>query len=315
MSLKHLCLNTLYTAYHLYAFIRNAAYTSSVSSLSKSTSNHIFILANGPSLKKDIQRYASLLNEHNTLMMNHSITQPIHHAIQPKYHIVMDSVYFIGDTYNVASQAYYQKVEQEVKEILSALERISYPLTLLVPNVWEHLIDIKNPHINIQTFGIAKFKGFDFIARFLFQKALALPSYYNVLIPSIICCIAMGYKYIYLLGCDYNWFKNYFVNTNNTLFNDYKHLYNEDETLCAPEKIHLYNILHTDAEIFQSYHILQRLFTSTTIYNLSSHSAIDAFPRSTLADILAGGGDRVKLLAFLILLHSFILYRLHRRKQ
>lgn len=309
MSLKHLCLNTLYTAYHLYAFIRNAAYTSSVSSLSKSTSNHIFILANGPSLKKDIQRYASLLNEHNTLMMNHSITKPIHHAIQPKYHILMDSVYFIGDTYNVASQAYYQKVEQEVKEILSVLEYISYPFALLVP------IDIKNHHINIQTFGIAKFKGFDFIAHFLFQKALALPSYCNVLIPSIICCIAMGCKYIYLLDCDHNWFKNYFVDTNNTLFNDYKCFYNEDETLCALEKIHLHNILHTDAEILQSYHILQRLFASTTIYNLSSHSAIYAFPRSTLADILAGGGDRVKLLAFLILLHSFILYGLHRRKQ
>ena len=210
MRLKPLCLDILHSAYFLQTFFRGRAFVSTVSSLVSPQNHSIFILANGPSLKDDVAPYLAELSECHTLMMNHSVTQNIHKDIRPKYHILLDSVYFVGDTYNIMAQSDYERVTKEVQELYHSFEQLSYPVELLVPNIWKDKIHIKNPLITLQTFGIAKFKGFDFISRFLFSKAIALPSYCNVLIPSIICCIAMGYKKIYLLGCwikDHRWLR------------------------------------------------------------------------------------------------------------
>ncbi|BAM32412.1 truncated predicted protein [Helicobacter cinaedi CCUG 18818 = ATCC BAA-847] len=186
MRLKPLCLDILYSVYFLQAFFRNKAFSSSVTSLASPQNNAIFILANGPSLKDDIAPYTTELSQCHTLMMNHSVTQNIHRDIRPKYHILLDSVYFVGDTYNIMAQSDYERVSKEVQELYYSFEQLSYPIELLVPNIWKDKIHIKNPLITLQTFGIAKFRGFDFISRLLFSKAIALPSYCNVLIPSII---------------------------------------------------------------------------------------------------------------------------------
>ena len=311
MRLKPLCLDILHSAYFLQTFFRGRAFVSTVSSLVSPQNHSIFILANGPSLKDDVAPYLAELSECHTLMMNHSITQNIHKDIRPKYHILLDSVYFVGDTYNIMAQSDYERVTKEVQELYHSFEQLSYPVELLVPNIWKDKIHIKNPLITLQTFGIAKFKGFDFISRFLFSKAIALPSYCNVLIPSIICCIAMGYKKIYLLGCDHDWFKGYFVNSHNKFYIDYKHFYEEQQTESNFAKITLTEMLSVDSEILRSYHTIQRIFNNISIYNLSSNSAIQAFPRSTLestlAEIFMGGGGKSKdsiLLFFAFLLHS-----------
>ncbi|WP_104742641.1 hypothetical protein [Helicobacter cinaedi] len=311
MRLKPLCLDILHSAYFLQTFFRGRAFVSTVSSLVSPQNHSIFILANGPSLKDDVAPYLAELSECHTLMMNHSITQNIHKDIRPKYHILLDSVYFVGDTYNIMAQSDYERVTKEVQELYHSFEQLSYPVELLVPNIWKDKIHIKNPLITLQTFGIAKFKGFDFISRFLFSKAIALPSYCNVLIPSIICCIAMGYKKIYLLGCDHDWFKGYFVDSHNKFYIDYKHFYEEQQTESNFAKITLTEMLSVDSEILRSYHTIQRIFNNISIYNLSSNSAIQAFPRSTLestlAEIFMGGGGKSKdsiLLFFAFLLHS-----------
>ena len=70
------------------------------------------------------------------------------------------------------AQSDYERVTKEVQELYHSFEQLSYPVELLVPNIWKDKIHIKNPLITLQTFGIAKFKGFDFISRFLFQKPL-----------------------------------------------------------------------------------------------------------------------------------------------
>ncbi len=295
MRLKPLCLDILYSAYFLQAFLRNGAFASTTPSLISPQNHTIFILANGPSLQDDIARYITELSQCHTLMMNHSVTKSIHKDICPQYHILMDSVYFVGDTYNVAAQGDYDRVAKEVQEVYHSLEQLSYPIQLLVPNIWRDKICIKNPLVTLQTFGIAKFRGFDFISRLLFSKALALPSYCNVLIPSIICCIAMGYKKIYLLGCDHDWFKGYFVDLHNKLYIDYKHFYEEEQTQSNFAKIYLADILNVDSDILRSYHTIQHIFKDISICNLSSNSAIQAFPRSTLAEIFMGGGAVVKI--------------------
>lgn len=316
MRLKPLCLDILHSVYFLQTFFRGRAFVSTVSSLVSPQNHSIFILANGPSLKDDVAPYLAELSECHTLMMNHSITQNIHKDIRPKYHILLDSVYFVGDTYNIMAQSDYERVTKEVQELYHSFEQLSYPVELLVPNIWKDKIHIKNPLITLQTFGIAKFKGFDFISRFLFSKAIALPSYCNVLIPSIICCIAMGYKKIYLLGCDHDWFKGYFVDSHNKFYIDYKHFYEEQQTESNFAKITLTEMLSVDSEILRSYHTIQRIFNNISIYNLSSNSAIQAFPRSTLestlAEIFMGGGAKVRILSFYFLLFCFILITVKR---
>lgn len=284
MRFKYFCINLLRSAYYLRSVIKHYR---RVDICRNTSNNRIFILANGASLKGDIDEFIPQLAKEDVLMMNNSISDPLHSIIKPRYHILLDSMYFIGDTYNVMSQIQYQKVASELERILSLFDKVDYPLRLLVPSIWQEKLIINNPYIIKQTYGITLFRGFDWMARILFLHALALPSNNNVLVASLICCIAMGYQYIYILGCDHDWIKDYRVNEHNILQVKPTHFYNEEEIAFNLDKTNLSRYLLGDAEIFGAYNIIHTLFRDINIKNLSSNSMIDAFPRDKLQNVLA----------------------------
>ncbi len=289
MRIKYLCSNAIYSAYSIYTIARELHFLSnlpSVPSLKDSNNKELFIISNGPSLNADIKDFRDILRHKHTLMMNNAILTPLFEEIKPRYYVIMDSLYFIGDTYNVFSSIGYQNANATIAKVWNALNAISDDLYLFVPHIWRTKPHITNPKIRIKTFGINKYRGFERLAKYLFTKSLALPSYNNVLVPSIVCALAMGYQTIYLLGCDHSWYQNYYIDKNNNLSLQYHHFYKEKNNCIEFNGLDIATALCDMGGVFKAYKILHKLFKESNIVNLSSDSMIDAFPRDKLESVL-----------------------------
>ena len=59
------------------------------------------------------------------------------------------------------------------------------------------------------------------------ENGWGMPRPHNVLIPSIILSMRMGFKKIYLAGADHSWLKEIFVSEDNEVFLTQKHFYDE----------------------------------------------------------------------------------------
>ena len=116
-----------------------------------------------------------------------------------------------------------------------------------------------------------------------------MPRPRNVLIPSIMAAIAMGFKEIYLTGADHSWMKTISVNDNNQVVSIQPHFYKDnDKELARVRTDYLHRPLHTILDSFRiafaSYHTIAR-FAATRgirIVNSTPGSYIDAFPRAPL---------------------------------
>ncbi|RDU57140.1 hypothetical protein CQA49_00290 [Helicobacter sp. MIT 00-7814] len=260
---------------------------------SKDTQNdELFIIANAPSLQQDIKGFEEFLAQKDVLMLNNSILQPIFETLKPKYYVLMDSAYFVGNAYQVTSDRTFASQKEIFEKTLDTLKHTNHTLTLFIPSIWKDKLKICNPNITLQTYGVFKFEGFRWLQKFLFSRAFAVPSHSCVLIPSIICALRLGYKKIYLLGCEQSAFKGYEVDCNNTLRMEYKHFYKEKDTSYELERTNIADSLYADSEVFRSYRIINDLFTNR-IVNCASVSYIDAFPRVSLAKVLGGGAIEI----------------------
>lgn len=290
MRLVNLCSNTLHSALSLYRVAREfrlLPFATHIHRLKDSSNDELFIISNGPSLNDDIQDFKDILRDKHTLMMNNAILTSLFQEIKPKYYILMDSLYFIGDTYNVFSRSDYDDANATIQRVWSALNALRDDMYLFVPYIWRKKPNIANPKLYIKTYGITKYKGFDVLAKYLFARSLALPSHSNVLVPSIVCALAMGYKRIYLLGCDHSWYQNYHIDKDNHLSIQYHHFYKEKKNSIDLSGLDIATALCDTGGVFRAYKVLDRLFAESSIINLSSDSMIDAFPRDTLAHILS----------------------------
>ncbi len=119
-----------------------------------------------------------------------------------------------------------------------------------------------------------------------------MPRPRNVLIPSIMIAVKMGYKNIYVAGADHSWTKTLSVNDRNEVVSIQPHFYKEDEK--EERRIRtdylrypLHQILYSFYVAFRSYFTIQRYAESqgVKIYNVTPGSFIDAFPRTTLSEL------------------------------
>lgn len=278
----------LYNLIESLAYFKNFNFFTlpSVHNLKNSSNTELFIVANGHSLHADIAEYKSFITKKDILMLNNSIQHSLFDELKPKYYLLMDSMYFVQDLYKDVSKDTYEYMSHSINKTLNAFNSIKLNMILFVPSVWIDKISIQNPNITLHTYSVSTLKSFHWLEKFLFQRGLAIPCCNCVLIPAIICAIAMGYKTIYLLGCNQDTFLNYYIDNSNLLkIKGYKHFYREKEV----EMISNYSIgekLEHESDIFKAYSKINKLFSNHKIINLSSVSMIDAFPRDNLANII-----------------------------
>ena len=299
----HDSIESLALAKHLLTHIK---FCPTIPSLRDGKNDELFIIANGPSLQNDIGGYEDLIASKDVLMMNNAIQTPLFAKLQPKYYVLMDSMYFVGNAYRDLVEDDFHKMRLVFEKTLDMLSALRNNLILLVPSVWKHTLTFSNPYMRVYTYNVFGFRGFEWLEKIVYKNTLSIPSNACVLVPAIVSAIAMGYKRIYLLGCDQNAFLGYCVdNTTNKLsIRDYKHFYKEakENTHARYESMDMGERLYHDHLIFGAYSQLQKLFGSEyRIFNCSSSSMIDAFPSASLDSVLGGGVNRYLLISFLLL--------------
>lgn len=119
-----------------------------------------------------------------------------------------------------------------------------------------------------------------------------MPRPRNVLIPSIMIGIWLGYKEIYVVGADHTWSKTLEVDANNTVISVQPHFYEDNKAEAARvasvyADVKLHEIMYSFHVAFKAYHQIEDFARKmgVNIYNATPGSFIDAFRRRDISMI------------------------------
>lgn len=239
----------------------------------------LVILGNGPSLKRNLEDDRELLREVDTLAVNFFANSPEFVSIKPTYYVLADPHFF-------------EKAESDlnVSLLIRNLNSIDFPMTLFIPSSAKLKSTLfVNPLLKIERFNFVAVEGFNWFENLMFKHRRGMPRPRNVMIPSIMVGIWLGYNKIYLVGADHSWLSTLSVNERNEVVSIQPHFYKEDEKEQKRIKEEyvkhpLHEVLESMMIAFRSYHRIQLWAEkqSVEILNSTPGSMIDAFPRLPL---------------------------------
>lgn len=238
----------------------------------------IIIMANGPSLAQTIADHADILKSTPTMAVNFAALAPEFTQLRPRYYVLADPHFFRTDI----CDANLDKLREHVGSA-------TWPMTLLVPVKYKKIARRLYGATEIATFNAVGIEGFAPLCRAAFSLGLAMPRPRNVLIPSIMLAIALGYKEIIITGADHTWMKTLSVTDDNEVVSIQPHFYNDgaDEQQRIRHEYRnyrLHQIVESFAVAFKSYHDIANFAAASgvKIINATPGSFIDAFERGTL---------------------------------
>lgn len=240
----------------------------------------LIIMGNGPSLRQTIDNDRASLETHDLMAVNFAANAPEFKELKPKYYILIDPFFFSdSDAANL-------------RQLRETLRAVDWPMTLIAPNEFQQKIDkdiAANSSIDIMTINAVGLEGFGPFEKFAYDRRLGMPRPRNVLIPSIMAAIWLGYRDIYITGADHSWMQTISVNSDNEVISVQPHFYKEAEgeqkrVDTTYKGLRLHDVVLSFYIAFKSYHDIARYARKkeVSIYNSSPLSFIDAFPRRPL---------------------------------
>lgn len=234
----------------------------------------IIIMGNGPSLRQTIDSSLPILQHNDTLAVNFAANTPEFTEIKPRYYVLADPHFFNAENKNV-------------DRLIESLNKVDWNMTLFLPR--KANAPVNNPNIKIERFNMVGIDGATCLRNAAFRHRLAMPRPRNVLIPSIMIAIWLGYKQIYITGADHSWMQTISVNNNNEVVSVQPHFYKDDEKEIKRVNTEymrypLHKIIHSFYTAFKAYHDIEAFAETcgTDIFNSTPESFIDAFRRKTL---------------------------------
>jgi hypothetical protein len=259
----------------------------------RTTKKTCMILGNGPSLLTSIEKYNKTGAKIDLFCVNNFACTEQYETLKPEYYILQAPQFFQEDD---KLSSFY--IEQRQTLFNHIKEKTNWDLFVVIPikakksSAFNALL-ASNKHLKPLYFNDTAIEGFTFIKRFSFTKSLGMPRPHNVLIPSLINAINIGFTEIYIVGADHSWLGEISVNENNEALVHQKHFY--DETSSKPEKmqdyIHrprrLHEILNKFYLTFLGYWEIKEYAANkgVKIINASESSMIDAFERGSIESI------------------------------
>lgn len=239
----------------------------------------LYIMGNGPSLRTNLDNNLELLERSDTLAVNFAANTPEFRIVRPKYYVLADPHFFR----NIS--------DKNVAALSESLKAVDWRMTLFVPAKSRRSVArmIGNPMVSVEGFNFLAAEGWKWLEQFMFRLRLGMPRPRNVLIPSIMIGIWLGYKKIYILGADHSWLKTLDVDSDNRVVSVQPHFYKEDSH--EVERINrtyldlkLHQVLESMTIAFASYHKINAYASrcGITIINATPGSFIDAFPRGSI---------------------------------
>lgn len=242
----------------------------------------LVILGNGPSLRRNLDEDMDLLGSMDTLAVNFAANAPEFQSLRPTYYLLADPHFFdkAGSDPNVA-------------RLVENLNGVDFPMQLFIPaKARGHARLFGNPNLSVGFFNFLAAEGFGAFEDYAFDRRLGMPRPRNVLVPSIMTGIWLGYRKIYLLGADHSWLRTLTVNDRNEVVSVQPHFYKEDDmeqTRVTQEYLRhpLHEVLESMMIAFRSYHRIQRYAAArgVEVINATPGSMIDAFPRGLLPSL------------------------------
>lgn len=239
----------------------------------------LIVLGNGPSLRDNLRENMSLLKQTPTLAVNFFANAPEYAEVKPRYYVLADPHFFSA-----------AGTDSNVDKLWENLRATTWPMTLFVPARFRRLLpDTIASSVKTEFFNFVGIEGFRWFERWAWRKGLGMPRPRNVLIPSLMVAMAMGYRTIYILGADHSWTKTLSVTDDNTVVSVQPHFYadnsgEKERVSSVYAGVRLHQVLESMVIAFRSYHRISGYAESSgiSIYNSTPGSMIDAFERSPL---------------------------------
>lgn len=238
-------------------------------------SRPLIILGNGPSLNSTIENHAEALSNAPLLAVNFAANTPVFSELKPDYYVLADPHFFENQN------------DANVAKLISAINAVNWPMTLFLP--CKAKSPISNPYVKVERFPMTAVEGSQKLENWAFSARRAMPRPRNVLIPSIMIAIWLGFSEIYITGADHSWLTSVSVTDNNQVVSLQPHFYKDNDHELSRIKVvqmnlKLHELLMHWHIAFRSYHSVQRWAEKigVKIFNATPNSFIDAFPRKCL---------------------------------
>lgn len=246
-------------------------------------SSEIVILGNGPSLNDTIAQSPDFLKSRQMLAVNFAACAEQFMTLKPEYYVLADPHFFRGfDQPNV------------VRLWDTLTKRVDWDITLFIPAKFRKaaanitgLTDSR--HVKVAYYNLTPIEGFAWLENMAFKTGLGMPRPRNVLIPSLMLALGMGFKTIWLAGADHSWTRTLSVDDNNCVVSIQPHFYKEDDKELKRVNTEymrypLHQIMYSFYVAFRSYFTIYRYarHIGSEIFNITPGSFIDAFPRKKI---------------------------------
>lgn len=256
----------------------------------KASEHELVILANGPSLRADMDQNPDFFNGKQIMCVNQFVLSDDFERLKPQFYILLDIGFFVENTIPRVAE-----VREKVKRAL--IEKTTWPVTLLCPaegRKSRFCQDIQASGIPVKFafFNRTVVDGNRMVRHWLYRCQAGMPPPQNVLIGALMCGIACGFKKIIILGADHSWHQGLEIGTDGKLISAENHFYDKKPWKVAvehPETLEratIYDYFFNLYRTFRSYHLIQTFARSAgvKIINASSITFIDAFERKNLKD-------------------------------
>lgn len=242
----------------------------------------IDVIVNGPSFTDQINSIKN--NGRDKCMVNFAANTPVFWELKPSHYCVFDPEFFRNYT-----------LEKEVSLFKENIKKVNWNLTFYV-TYYDYKHHVKNTELDrLEYVSFVPFHGtplsfsfkFKKLAYWLFSSGQAMPNAPSVSVPAIMNAINAGYTSINLYGYDQDWIHNVVVDDSNRVCLYDTHYYNEKGEYRPwwkndKETFTMYEILHSQAELFETYFFIRQYIDylgNVRIINHSPKSLIDAFER------------------------------------
>lgn len=248
------------------------------------------ILANGPSAKEIINGRRNLLSGTDMLVVNDFVTTEVFFELKPKYYLLLDPAYFNPGA-KVESEQALPDNNATISRIVDNLRMVDWELCLFIPST--HMSSVVktlygvNSNIKVIPFNATRILGFFWFENLMYDRGYGIPTSRNVIIPAMVLMILLGYKTIYLYGCEFSWTKTMDVDPENGMmfFND-RHFYSKDEIRYFGKGGYVWWLETIAEELRGTEHVARYAeHKGVRIINRTKGSFIDAFDYENPDDI------------------------------
>ena len=253
--------------------------------LSAKTKRECVILGNGPSLTQSIEEHKTLLANSDLFSVNFFCTTEEYTQLKPRFLVAAAPEFYLeklNDFYRDFIPGFYKGLIDNTQwdlEIFMPVEAKKY-------SHWKKQIQGNNK-IHVNYYNNTPVEGFEGLTHWAINNGLGMPRPHNVLIPTIIMALRMGYEKIHLIGADHSWLKDLWVDDNNLVMLRQKHFYDEASAKANPmykkgqDTRKLHEALQKFVISFEAYFTLEKFAKKKgqRIINLTPGSFIDAFER------------------------------------